>query len=49
MSTYIYRIGLMSFDFSYSTAIGLVNSVINLMLLFTVNAISRATTKTSLF
>jgi len=49
MSTYIYRIGLVTFDFSYSTAIGLINSLINLTLLLTVNAILRMTTETSLF
>lgn len=37
ISTYVYRIGLMNSDFSYSTAIGLINSLINLCLILTVN------------
>lgn len=41
MSTYIYRIGLQNSDYSYSTAIGLVNSLINLVLILSVNAIAR--------
>lgn len=49
VSTYIYRIGIISNDFSYSTAIGLVNSLINLGLILIFNFIAKATTKTSLF
>ena len=37
ISTYVYRIGLMNSDFSYSTAIGFVNSLINLVLILSVN------------
>ncbi len=43
ISTYIYRIGLINSDFSFSTAIGFLNSLINLVLLLTVNGIARKT------
>ena len=35
--TYVYRLGLEMGDYGYSTAVGLFNSVINLILLLTVN------------
>ena len=41
MSTYIYRVGLINFDYSYSTAISFINSIINLVLLLTVNTIAK--------
>ncbi|MGM9538338.1 MAG: ABC transporter permease [Candidatus Onthomonas sp.] len=37
--TYVYRIGLQIGDYSYSTAVGLFNSVINVILLISVNKI----------
>lgn len=37
--TYVYKIGLQSGDYGYSTAVGLFNTIINLILLLTVNAI----------
>ena len=33
LSTYVYRIGLLNGDYGYSTAVGLFNSVINVILL----------------
>lgn len=41
ISTYVYKIGLLYNQYSYSTAINLFNSVINCILLVTVNAIVR--------
>lgn len=41
ISTYVYRVGLQDMDFGYSTAIGLFNSVINLMILLIANRASR--------
>lgn len=41
MSTYVYKMGLINNDFSYSTAIGVLNSVINLILIVTFNKLSR--------
>ena len=52
ISTYVYRIGLSGegkTDFSYATAIGLFNSVVNLVLVLTANTISRKVSETSLF
>ena len=37
LSTYVYRIGLLNGDYGYSTAVGLFNSVINIILLIFVN------------
>ena len=37
--TYVYRLGLQMGDYGYSTAVGLFNSVINLVLLVLVNCI----------
>nr|WP_192988214.1 ABC transporter permease subunit [Carnobacterium mobile] len=39
ISTYVYKVGLQSGDYAYSTAVGLFNSVINIILLFAVNNI----------
>ena len=49
ISSYIYRIGLLEQDWSYSTAIGLFNSVINLGLLLLTNKIARKCGETSLW
>ena len=37
ISTYVYKIGLISGDYSYSTAVGLFNALINVILLIAVN------------
>ena len=44
ISTYVYRMGLQSLRYSFSSAVGLFNSVINVILLVTSNAISRKVT-----
>ncbi|MBM6385591.1 ABC transporter permease subunit [Paenibacillus illinoisensis] len=49
ISTYLYRVGLQSSNFSYATAIGLFESLIGLILVFSVNAISRRLTQRSLW
>ena len=49
ISSYIYRIGLLEQDWSYSTAIGLFNSVINLALLLITNKLARKCGETSLW
>jgi len=41
ISTYVYKIGILNNDVSYSSAIGLFNSTVNAVLLITVNTISR--------
>ena len=49
ISTYVYRKGLVDNDYSYSTAVGLFNSVINIILLVFTNTVSRRLTDTSLW
>jgi len=49
ISTYLYRVGIISSNFSYATAIGLFESLIGLVLILTANAISRRTVGTSLW
>ncbi len=41
IATYVYKRGLLNAEYGYSTAVGLFNSVINLILLITVNQISK--------
>lgn len=49
ISTYVYRVGLIDSDYSYSTAVGLFNSVINAILLVTVNTAAKKLSSTSLW
>ena len=49
ISSYVYRKGLLEFDYSFSTAVGLFNSVINFALVIAANALSRRLTETSLW
>ena len=49
ISSYVYRRGLIQFQYSYSTAVGLFNSVINFCLLVAANAISKRVSETSLW
>ena len=39
ISTYVYKKGLIDGDYSFSTAVGLFNTVINVILLISMNAI----------
>ena len=49
ISTFVYRKGLLDFSWSYGTAVGLFNSLINLALVVAANAISRRVNDTSLW
>lgn len=49
ISTYVYRMGLLQRQFSFSTAVGLFNSVVNFILVILANQISKKTTETSLW
>ena len=49
ISSYIYRVGLLELDWSYSTAVGLFNSVINFGLLIFTNKMSKRYSETSLW
>ncbi len=49
ISTFVYRKGILEASYSFSSAVGLFNSVINFVLLVTVNLVSKKTTETSLW
>lgn len=49
ISTYVYRTGLQGSEFSFSSAVGLFNSVVNFILLIAVNKISKKFSETSLW
>lgn len=49
VSTYVYRMGITGGNFSYATAVGLFEGIIGLILVTTANAVSRRTTKSSLW
>ncbi|QGR00196.1 sugar ABC transporter permease [Paenibacillus psychroresistens] len=49
ISTYVYDIGLRNANYSFATAVGLFNSIINLILLISVNTLSKKFTKNSLW
>ena len=49
ISTYVYEIGLINSDYGYSTAVGLFNSIINIILLISANTISKKVAHESLF
>lgn len=49
IQTYVYRSGLLQAQYSFSAAVGLFNSVINLILLVTINSIARKVSQTSLW
>ena len=43
IQTYVYDIGILNGQFSYSTAVGLFNSVVNLVILLVFNHLARKT------
>ena len=49
IATYVYRMGMLQQQFDFSTAIGLFNNVVNIILLITVNQICKKLNETSLF
>jgi len=49
IATYVYKVGIQGGEFSFSTAVGLFNSVINLILLVAVNRIAKTVSETSLW
>lgn len=49
IASYIYRVGILERNWSYSTAIGLFNSAINLVLLIITNKFSKRVSETSLW
>ena len=49
ISTYVYRLGIRDAQYSYTTAIGLFNAVVNVVLLVSFNALARRLGETSLW
>ena len=49
ISTFVYRVGLQQFDFSFSTAVGLFNSIINFCILIIANELSKKLTDNGLW
>lgn len=49
ISTYVYRRGILSNDFSYATAVGLFQSVVGVILLVVANKVSKRLSETSLW
>jgi putative aldouronate transport system permease protein len=49
IATYVYSIGLLNANYSFATAVGLFNSVINLILLVTVNGLARRFSNNSIW
>lgn len=49
ISTYVYKMGLVGANFSFSAAVGLFNAVVNLLLLIVVNYVARKNSETSLW
>lgn len=47
--TYIYKVGLIDAQYSYSAAVGLFNNIVNIILLVTVNKIAQKTSDSSLW
>lgn len=49
ISSFVYRKGILEYNYSYSTAVGLFNSVVNFTLLVVVNNVSKKTTESALW
>ncbi|MBP3360441.1 MAG: sugar ABC transporter permease [Clostridia bacterium] len=49
ISSFVYKRGLVDMDYSYSTAIGLLNSVLNFIIIFATNYLCRRVSETSLW
>lgn len=49
ISTYVYKRGIIKANYSFSTAVGLFNNVINIIMIFLANTVSKKVSETSLF
>lgn len=49
ISTFVYKKGLQSVEYSYATAVGVFNSIVNLILIISANTLARKTSETSLW
>ena len=49
IATYTYKIGLLNAEYSYSAAVGLFNTIINVGFLLAVNAIAKRVSEVSIW
>ena len=49
ISTYVYKVGLLDTQYSYSSAIGLTNNIVNLIMLVVTDRIAKSLGQTGLF
>jgi len=49
IQTYVYKVGLLGAQYSFSAAVGLFNSAINLVLLLSVNRLAKSAGQTALW
>lgn len=49
ISTYVYKVGLLGSQYSFATAVGLFNSIVNFILLIVVNKIAKSSSEISLW
>lgn len=49
ISTFVYKRGLVQSDYSFGTAVGLLNNIVGFALVYVANKLARSTTETSLF
>ena len=49
ISTYVYKRGIINTNYSFSTAVGIFNNVVNIILLVLANAFSKKVSETGLF
>lgn len=49
ISTFVYKVGLVNADYGFSTAVGLFNAVISIILLTLTNAVAKKATETSIW
>jgi putative aldouronate transport system permease protein len=49
LPTYVYKVGMVQRNYSFATAIGLINSILSIALVYAANRISKKVTETSLF
>ncbi len=49
IATYVYSVGLLNANYSFATAVGLFNSLINMILLITVNSLAKRISNTSIW
>lgn len=49
ISTYVYKVGLQNAQYSFATAVGLFNAVVNFIILVVANQITKKTSDISIF